>query len=234
MKNYRFVSMLSTVVLGTVATIWVNAAEGTNNVMKVAISEGHLELAKIANYKHNVEDHLSKIYSDAGIDVEFIYLPNERAIQSVLSGQFDALGMRVDGLEKESNLIKVNVPLGTFDVYLLSKGEKFFNSLEEVEVKDETIVALYGARFVDVLKHYKRLHLVYSNQQAALMLVNGSVTLWLAPFQSYQLIKNAFPDIKISSPSLSQENVYHYIHPSKVQFLEQLEKSARHHMQSQQ
>ncbi|WP_341663626.1 hypothetical protein [Vibrio sp.] len=60
-------------------------------------------------------------------------LPNERAIQSVVSGQYDALGLRIDGLDKEESIIKVDIPIGSFDVYFLSRGNRYVNTLEDTK-----------------------------------------------------------------------------------------------------
>ncbi|RSD30295.1 substrate-binding periplasmic protein [Vibrio pectenicida] len=225
MKTDSLTPILFKIILFTVSMVWTCIANGNEDVVRVAIGEGHKSIAKVPSNRNNVEAYLSQIYAGAKIDVEFIYLPNERAIQSVISGQYDALGLRIDGLEKEDNIIKVDVPLGSFDVYFLSRGDRFINNLDEA--KNETVIALHGARYVEALKHYKKLHLIYSEEQAALMLTKGRADLWLAPIPSYQLIKDTYPNIKISSPIVSKENVYHYIHSSQTHLLERLENSAK-------
>ena len=225
MKRHNLASLSSKMFLILVSIMWVSIAYGNENVMKIAVGEGHRALAKNPNHQLSVETPLSQIYKEANIDVEFVYLPNERAIQSVISGQYDALGLRVDGLDKEDNLIKVDVPLGSFDVYFISRGDRFINTLEEAQ--NETVVAIHGARYIEALKQYKKLHLIHSEKQAALMLIGGRADLWLAPLPSYQLVKDIYPEIKISSPVVAKENVYHYIHSSKAHLLERLESAAK-------
>ncbi|WP_172971868.1 substrate-binding periplasmic protein [Vibrio aquimaris] len=225
MKRNSLASLLPKTLLILISMMWINTSSGTDKVIRIAIGEGHKALAKNPNYKLRAELPISEIYKEANIDFEFIYLPNERAIQSVVSGQYDALGLRISGLDKNPNIIKVDVPLGSFDVYFLSRGDRYINSLEDA--KDETVVALHGARYVDALKHYKKLHLIHSEEQAALMLTKGRADLWLAPLPSYQLVKDTYPEIKISSPIVSRENVYHYIHASQAHQLERLENAAK-------
>ncbi|MYM60074.1 transporter substrate-binding domain-containing protein [Vibrio sp. OCN044] len=225
MTAHKLTSLLSKALCILIPIAWVNIASGSEDIIRIAIGEGHKALAKNPNYKLGVEVPISEIYKEANIDFEFVYLPNERAIQSVVSGQYDALGLRVAGLDKNPNIIKVDVPLGSFDVYFLSRGDRYVNNLEGA--KDETVVALHGARYVDALKQYKKLHLIHSEEQAALMLTKGRADLWLAPLPSYQLVKDTYPEIKISSPVVSRENVYHYIHASQAHQLERLESAAK-------
>ncbi|MBU2895866.1 substrate-binding periplasmic protein [Vibrio hepatarius] len=230
MKTQNLTSMLPHMILFTMSMTWACIVTGNEGIVRIAIGEGHKSLAKVPSNRNNVESYLSQLYKGAKIDFEFIYLPNERAIQSVISGQYDALGLRIDGLERENNIIKVDVPLGSFDVYFLSRGDRFINTVDEA--KNETVVALHGARYIETLKHTKKLHLIHSEEQAALMLTKGRADLWLAPLPSYHLVKNAYPDIKISSPIISKENVYHYIHSSQVHLLERLESSAKRLVES--
>ncbi|MFY2508258.1 hypothetical protein ACN3E9_08210 [Vibrio pectenicida] len=171
-----------------------------------------------------LEDDLKKIYEAAGIDPEFTYLPNERAIQSVVSGQYDALGLRIDVLDKEESLVRVNVPLQSMDVYLFSANGDFYQGLDKA--KDKTFVAILGARYSDMVKIYKQRHLVQSEQQAALMLTKKRADVWLAAYWSYLNIKDEFPDIKVASPSIHKQYLYHYLNVSKSHVIEPLEVSA--------
>lgn len=225
MKLSSLTSLSSKILFILMSIMWVNIAIGSEKVIRIAIGEGHKALAKNPNYKLGVEMPISQIYKEANIDFEFIYLPNERAIQSVVSGQYDALGLRIAGLDKNESIIKVDVPLGSFEIYFFSRGDRYINALEEA--KNQTVVALHGARYVDGLKLYKKLYLVHSEEQAALMLTKGRVDLWLAPLPSYQLVKDNYPEIKLSSPIISRENVYHYIHASQAHLLERLENAAK-------
>ncbi|WP_162813993.1 substrate-binding periplasmic protein [Vibrio tetraodonis] len=225
MTVHKLTPLLSKALCALIPIVWVDIASGSGDIIKIAIGEGHKALARNPNYKLGVEVPISGIYKEANIDFKFVYLPNERAIQSVVSGQYDALGLRVSGLDKNPNIIKIDVPLGSFDVYFLSRGDRYISNLKDA--KDETVVALHGARYVDALKQYKKLHLIHSEEQAALMLTKGRADLWLAPLPSYQLIKNSYPEIEISSPIVSRENVYHYIHASQAHHLERLESTAK-------
>lgn len=79
-----------------------SVSANTDNSVKVAMGEVYKGLT--------LERDLKIIYKAADIDVEFIYLPNERAIQAAVSGQYDALDLRVDTLDEEETLIRIDVP----------------------------------------------------------------------------------------------------------------------------
>ena len=96
-----------------------------NESIKVAIGNIYHDQDATSEYGIQVENDLQAIYSGAGLDATFTYLPNERAIQSVIEGRYDALDMRVSRLEENQDLIKVNVPLASFDVYLFSTKINF-------------------------------------------------------------------------------------------------------------
>ena len=74
---------------------------------------------------------------------------------------------------------------------------------------------MHGTRYIEVLKDYRRLHRVYSVDQAALMLMAGRADVWLAPLQSYAFLSQQYPDIKIASPPVDTEDLYHYIRLTK-------------------
>ncbi|WP_162813979.1 transporter substrate-binding domain-containing protein [Vibrio tetraodonis] len=172
-----------------------------------------------------LERDLKIIYKAADIDVEFIYLPNERAIQTAVSGQYDALDLRIDTLDEEETLIRIDVPIVVMDVYLLSINDDFYKGLDDVN--DKTLVSILGARYSNIAKVYKKRHLVKSEKQAALMLTTGRADLWLAPHRTYLKAKEEFPNIKIASPSVYKQYLYHYVHVSKSHLVEPLEMSVK-------
>ena len=177
-----------------------------------------------------MERDLQAIYSGVGLTAEFTYLPDERALQAVISGQYDALDMRTTKLDDEKDLVKVNVPLASFNAYLFTVSGKFYNNLDEI--KDEIVVSFHGARYARILKNYKRLYLIHSPEQAALMLKENRASVWLAPEVTYLFLKKKYPKIQIASPVIYQGNLYHYIHISKAHLLKKIEASARAYMMS--
>ena len=107
-----------------------SVSANTDNSVKVAM--GNIQRL---NTRAGLEDY----YKAADIDVEFIYLPNERAIQAAVSGQYDALDLRVDTLDEEETLIRIDVPGFVMNVYLLSINDDFYQGVDEV--KDKTLVS---------------------------------------------------------------------------------------------
>ena len=143
--------------------------------------------------------------------------------RAAVSGQYDALDLRVDTLDEEETLIRIDVPGFVMNVYLLSINDDFYQGVDEV--KDKTLVSTLGNRYSDIVKVYKKRHLVKSEKQAALMLTTGRADLWLATYSAYLKAKKEFPTIKIASPSVYRKYLYHYVHVSKSHLVEPLEES---------
>ena len=198
--------------------------------IKVAIGNIYKNQDETTKYGIQVERDLQAIYAGSGVKAEFTYLPSERAIQSVMVGEYDALDMRVGMLEKEPQLVKVDVPLVSIDLYLYSIDGLKYNHLDDL--KDQTVVAFQGTRYIKLLKYYKELYLVQNPKQAALMLTKGRATVWFAPEGYYLYIKNMFPNIKKASPRIARFHLYHYLHISKSHLLGKIEDSARNFLQS--
>ncbi|MBU2898062.1 transporter substrate-binding domain-containing protein [Vibrio hepatarius] len=212
-------------------SFWPLLVMSEEELVRIAIGNIFRGQDQTASYGIQIERDLKAIYSGAGLKAEFTYLPNERAIQSVINGEYDALDMRFDALDKEKGLMKVNVPLVTINLYLYSTDGSFYNSLDEL--KDKTVVSFHGNRFTDLLKSKKHLYLIHTPNQAALMLSKGRASVLFAPEISYLFLKEQFPQIKVASPIVAQGSLYHYIGASKRHLLERLEESSKNYVHSQ-
>lgn len=201
----------------------VNAQENTE-VLNIAIGEIYRS-SVVKNSGADLERALKAIYTLAGINVKFIYLPDERAISSTESGKFDALDLRIDNLSNETHLIKIPVPLAYMDIYLFNTKENFFTDLSQLG--DKVVVSRLGTRYIDQLTKYKNLYLVNSSLQGAMMLSKGRADVWLTSKVEFEGLKDEFPEIKFASPLISQEPLYHYIHISHSHLLPRLEAAAR-------
>ena len=202
-----------------------NAFSQDIEVINIAIGESYKGENKTTKYGMTVEGVITSVYKGAGIPYTVTYLPDERAIQSIITGQYDALDLRIGQLDNEAGLVKVNVPLEQIKVHLFAKDGSYYQTLDDA--KDKIIVTMHGTRYIEVLKDYRRLHRVYSVDQAALMLMAGRADVWLAPLQSYAFLSQQYPDIKIASPPVDTEDLYHYIRLTKSHLLQPLEDSAR-------
>lgn len=207
-------------------------AYAQEDIVHIVIGESYRDQNKKTHYGMTAEEVINAIYSGAGINHEITYMPDERAIQSVLTGQFDALDLRISKLGEDHSqvLVKVDVPLEEFGVYAFSVGEQSYLSLNEL--KGNNVVSMFGNRYVENIKHYRHLKLVYREEQAALMLMAGRADVWLAPMQSYNIIKDHFPAIKVVSPPLTKGYLYHYLHISNAHLLDSLEASASNFIES--
>ncbi|MCL9779955.1 transporter substrate-binding domain-containing protein [Vibrio sp. S4M6] len=181
------------------------------------------ELIKQVGVK--LEDDLRYIYSSAGINVDFVYLPSARAVRGTIQGKYDALDLRIGNIENEPDLIKLDVPLADIDIFLFSTGSDYYSKLSDIE--DKIIVANLGNQYAEKLKKYKRMYRVNTSIQGAMMLAKGRVDVWVASKVMYLSLKDQFPEIKIASPVISHEPLYHYIHKSKSHLLPRLEKAAK-------
>ncbi|USD35297.1 MULTISPECIES: substrate-binding periplasmic protein [Vibrio] len=193
----------------------------------VVIAIGEVYQSKTLNevVGFTLVDDLKQIYNKLGINVEFAYLPNERAIRAVSEGRYQGLDLRISNLANDANMLKVDVPLYYISIYVYGFEGQFYNRLEEVSGK--ILVSQLGMRFVDKVKDYKRLFLVENAEQAALMVSKGRADLWLAPEAVYDVLKSKYPDIKPVSSAVLYEPLYHYIHISNRHLLPQLEQAVR-------
>ncbi|GLT17934.1 hypothetical protein GCM10007938_17120 [Vibrio zhanjiangensis] len=197
----------------------------TNELMTIAMGEVYKDRERAIEHGIDLEGDLRAIYSNAGIDSQFIFLPPERAIRSVIDGEYDALDMRLATLKTEDQLLRVNVPLASINYYFYASNGKFYNRLEDL--KDEIVVAFHGSRHTNKIKHYKRIYFVHDLEQAALMLTKNRATVWFSSEPKYREAKKRFPQIKIASPIIYQSSLYHYIHFSKAHLFDKIEASAK-------
>ncbi|CAM3939281.1 transporter substrate-binding domain-containing protein [Vibrio aquimaris] len=218
MKKFIAVSLIA--MMMTFSSVLV--AQST--LVKVAIGElykGSVDLG----YGMTAIEILDAVYDEARINYTTTYMTDKHAIQAVVTGQYDALDMRIGELEYDysQSLVKVNVPLGNIDIYILSVGEKSELSLKDLH--DKNVVSVRGAVYTNIIKHYKTLSLVTA-EEAALMLSNGEADVWVAATQSYEPVKEKYPAIHFSSSPVSREYLYHYLHKSHQHLLKPLEASA--------
>lgn len=171
-----------------------------------------------------IED-LEHIYSKLGVNVDFVYLPNERAIRAVSEGRYQGLDLRISNLANDKNMVKVDVPLYYISIYIYGFEGQFYTQLEEIS--DKVLVSQLGMRFVEKVERYKHLYLVERSEQAAMMVSKGRADLWLAPKVVYDILKAKFPGIKPVSKAILHEPLYHYIHVSNKHLLPQLEQAVR-------
>ncbi|MCL9780252.1 transporter substrate-binding domain-containing protein [Vibrio sp. S4M6] len=197
--------------------------------MTIAIGNVYRDAELAKQFGVTLEPDLKYIYNALGIDVRFVYLPNERALRSANQGQYDALDLRIGHLENEENLVRVDVPLADMEIFLFSVGPEYYSHLSEIE--DKVVAAHLGMRYVEKLKEYKKIYRVDSGMQGAMMLEKGRVDVWFAPKVMYLSLKDKFPQIKVASPVISYEPLYHYIHKSHAHLLPKLESAAKRLMQ---
>ncbi|MBN3494167.1 substrate-binding periplasmic protein [Vibrio neptunius] len=181
------------------------------------------ELNKLAGFTL-IED-LEFIYQKSGVEIDFVYLPNARAIRAVSQGRYQGLDLRISRLAQDKNMIKVDVPLYYISIFIYGFEGQFYNELSQVSGK--VLVSQLGMKFTEEIESYKALYLVEKAEQAALMVKKGRADLWLAPKVVYEILKAKYPNIKPVSKAIIHEPLYHYIHISNKHLLPQLEQAVR-------
>ncbi|WP_257713482.1 transporter substrate-binding domain-containing protein [Vibrio neptunius] len=181
------------------------------------------ELNKLAGLTL-VED-LEFIYQKSGVEIDFVYLPNARAIRAVSQGRYQGLDLRISRLAQDKNMIKVDVPLYYISIFMYGFEGQFYSELSQVS--DKVLVSQLGMKFTEEIKNYQQLYLVEKHEQAALMVNKGRADLWLAPNVVYEILKEKYPNIKPVSKAIIREPLYHYIHISNKHLLPQLEQAVR-------
>ncbi|MDA0120926.1 substrate-binding periplasmic protein [Vibrio sp. T11.5] len=181
------------------------------------------ELNKLAGFTL-IED-LEFIYQKSGVEIDFVYLPNARAIRAVSQGRYQGLDLRISRLAQDENMIKVDVPLYYISIFIYGFEGQFYNELSQVSEK--VLVSQLGMKFTEEIESYKALYLVEKAEQAALMVKKGRADLWLAPKVVYEILKAKYPNIKPVSKAIIREPLYHYIHISNKHLLPQLEQAVR-------
>ncbi|MBN3574838.1 transporter substrate-binding domain-containing protein [Vibrio neptunius] len=181
------------------------------------------ELNKLAGLTL-IED-LEFIYQKSGVEIDFVYLPNARAIRAVSQGRYQGLDLRISRLAQDKNMIKVDVPLYYISIFMYGFEGQFYSELSQVS--DKVLVSQLGMKFTEEIKNYQQLYLVEKHEQAALMVNKGRADLWLAPNVVYEILKEKYPNIKPVSKAIIREPLYHYIHISNKHLLPQLEQAVR-------
>ncbi len=100
-------------------------------------------------------------------------------------------------------------------------------------LKDLKIVILNGMQYSKKLDLGGKAHLANSAQAAAEMVKKSRVDIWLAPLSLFRLVQNQYPELKVVSKPLLQEELYHYVHQTQKDLLPQLSQSIEKWQQSQ-
>lgn len=114
------------------------------------------ELNKLAGFTL-IED-LEFIYQKSGVEIDFVYLPNARAIRAVSQGRYQGLDLRISRLAQDENMIKVDVPLYYISIFIYGFEGQFYNELSQVSEK--VLVSQLGMKFTEEIESYKALYLV--------------------------------------------------------------------------
>lgn len=200
---------------------------------EIALGETYVnELFTEQDQLLKLTDDLTSIYQQIGISPTFVVLPDERAVRISNEGHFQALDLRIGHLPNANNLIRVEPALYSMSIVAISTNQTLF--LGDLNaLKDLKIVILNGMQYSKKLDLGGKAHLANSAQAAAEMVKKSRVDIWLAPLSLFRLVQNQYPELKVVSNPLLQEELYHYVHQTQKDLLPQLSQSIEKWQQSQ-
>ncbi|KZY32441.1 MULTISPECIES: ABC transporter substrate-binding protein [unclassified Oleiphilus] len=173
---------------------------------------------------------LKKAYNKIGYQVEIHRLPNVRSLLSANMGMFDGEVSRIGNLHSSyPNLNAVPTAINMINIIALGK-----HSSERVsKIKDlgHDVVCVKGVKLVEKLVEDNKIQctFVVNTNQALSMVALGRVKYTLLPETNAlkALLTEPFENVKIVSPVLYSEKLYHYLHKNNLNIVEPLDKVLR-------
>ncbi|MES2037781.1 MAG: hypothetical protein V4495_08085 [Pseudomonadota bacterium] len=172
--------------------------------------------------------YLTENYKKLGVQVEFVNLPGNRALQESNSGRLDGELMRKAGLSVEyPNLLQIMVPLATTNTvaFALDKNidlDKGWASLREHTFSYET-----GTKVIE--QHtlgFTTGHAEHNIKAAFRQMLNKRVELIIIDEQAgLQLVKEMGLEgtVHMLTPPISTIPLYHYLHKKHTDLANRLE-----------
>ncbi|MFZ6745428.1 substrate-binding periplasmic protein [Undibacterium sp. JH2W] len=172
--------------------------------------------------------YLTENYKKLGVQIEFVNLPGNRALQESNSGRLDGELMRKAGLSMEyPNLLQIPVPLATTNTvaFALDKNidlDKGWDSLREHSFSYET-----GTKVIEQnTQAYTTGHAEQNIKAAFRQMLNKRVELIVIDEQAgLQLVKEMGLEgtVHMLTPPISTIPLYHYLHKKHADLARQLE-----------
>jgi len=167
---------------------------------------------------------LKQAYGKLGIDVEYVPLPGERALQTANSGEVDGEVFRITNVQRKyNNLIPVPTPINILEGVAFSKRSDLkvsdWHSLRHLKIGIQV-----GIKFAERGTRGMKPVMVDTNEQLFKMLDAGRVDVAIVALtnglKTLSLLK--LKSIHAISPSIQQYPLYHYIHNKNVSLVPRL------------
>ena len=171
---------------------------------------------------------LAEAYGRLGIDITIQELPGLRALLYANEGATDGELFRAAGIENEyKNLIRINVPINTVDIVVLTKRLSFevtnWESLNPYHIGIQSGITFIESKITKI--EGLKVHRANNSIQLLRMLEKERIDAVVAPRISaiISLVDLGFSTIKILEPPLQSLPLFHYLnikHKSLVNALE--------------
>lgn len=180
-----------------------------------------------------IQSVIKHAYEKLGIQVEFSYLPTSRGIIYSNSGQTDGQTFSTKEVEDTyKNLIRVNVPMTSRNMYLFTKQGNEFNVMDWGSIpKDYVLGYKRGVYFVEqaIEKYGINSQASKDSKNSFLQLHNNRVKVVLSSIKGFQSVDNTFhlDDIVRLEPPVYTAHLYHYLHSKHAELVPEITRVLR-------
>lgn len=157
---------------------------------------------------------LSEAYRKLGIEVIFVGLPGERALQMANTGKYDGEAARIEGIEREyPNLLRIPVKL------LIAEQMAFGRSAELVPDGWQSLAPYRigfsrGYKAAEQNTHGMQTQMTSSDEAALRMVARGRIDVAIVNrFAGERLLHDLeLANVHMLLPPLQQDPIFHYLH----------------------
>lgn len=172
---------------------------------------------------------LAEAYGRLGIDITIQELPGLRALLYANEGATDGELFRAEGIEKEyKNLIRINVPINTVDVVVITKRLSFevtnWENLKPYHIGIQSGITFIESKISQI--EGLKVHRAKNSIQLLRMLENERIDAVAAPRISaiIALADLRYDTIKILEPPLQSLPLFHYLNIKHKSLAAEVEK----------
>ncbi|BBB68824.1 ABC transporter substrate-binding protein [Undibacterium sp. YM2] len=172
--------------------------------------------------------HLTECYKKLGMQVEFVNLPGNRALQESNSGRLDGELMRKTGLGVEyPNLLQIMVPLATTNTVAFAMDKNIDLDKGWASLKEHTFSYETGTKVIEQnTQGFSTGHAEHNIKAAFRQMLNRRVELIVIDEQAgLQLVKEMGLEgtVHMLTPPISTTPLYHYLHKKHADLANRLE-----------
>ncbi|RDH86079.1 MAG: hypothetical protein DIZ80_01010 [endosymbiont of Galathealinum brachiosum] len=157
---------------------------------------------------------LIKAYSNAGIDIEPVFLNLEESLQQSNAGITDGELARIEKISDiYQNLMQVPVSIVSVEAVAFSKKPSLLIDKWE-DLRDHKVVIIKGAKFIETATEHLPVQKALSAQGAFDRLNKGLVDIVVLPkLAGWSIIhRKKYKNIRMVSASLKKMKLYHFVH----------------------